>query len=54
MAISHEYRPPFGLEEYDNRNGAPPEGWSNLVSGQPVATRAQDAYNRTAAKVRRL
>ena len=29
----HEYRPPFGLEEYDNRNGAPPEGWSNLYLG---------------------
>ena len=29
----YEYRPPFGLEEYDNRNGAPPEGWSNLYLG---------------------
>jgi tRNA (mo5U34)-methyltransferase len=29
----HEYRPPFGLKEYDNRNRLPPEQWSDLYAG---------------------
>ena len=29
----HEYRPPFGLKQYDNRNSLPPEGWSDLYAG---------------------
>ena len=28
----HEYRPPFGLKRYDNRNGLPPEQWSDLYA----------------------
>jgi tRNA (mo5U34)-methyltransferase len=29
----HEYRPPFGLNRYDNRNSLPPEAWSDLYAG---------------------
>ena len=28
----HEYRPPFGLMQYDNRNRLPPEQWSDLYA----------------------